>query len=117
MVTAVPVSAPGWPGLPVLLELRPVPIARRLLAGSSERSRQGTMGDMSPGARESCTLIRNARVEGQGLNSIVLGSNGMILAAPEGDVRTFDAAGRVVVPALVSPMPTSTVRSARGSRG
>jgi hypothetical protein len=34
MVTAAPVDAPGWPGLPVRLELRPVPIARRLPAGS-----------------------------------------------------------------------------------
>lgn len=34
VVTAAPVTAPGWPGLPLRLALRPAPIGRRLAAGS-----------------------------------------------------------------------------------
>jgi len=34
VVTAAPVTALGWPGLPLRLALRPAPIARRLAAGS-----------------------------------------------------------------------------------
>lgn len=34
VVTGAPVAAPGWPGLPLRFELRPVPIGHRLAAGS-----------------------------------------------------------------------------------
>jgi D-alanyl-D-alanine carboxypeptidase (penicillin-binding protein 5/6) len=45
MVTAAPVGVPGWPGLPVRLELRPVPIGRRLLAGSLVARLHAYVGD------------------------------------------------------------------------
>lgn len=47
-------------------------------------------------------VIENACVGGEGLRPLVLGG-GRILAEPEGEVRTFDAGGRVVVPALAEP--------------
>src|SRR5439155_16626877 len=62
-----------------------------------------TISSMSPGSGESCIVIENARIGGQGLGSIVLGSDGTVLPAAQGDVRTFDAGGRVVVPAFAEP--------------
>jgi hypothetical protein len=61
------------------------------------------MSGMSSGSGKSCIVIENARIGGKVLGSLVLGSDGTILPAPQGDVRTFDAGGRVVVPAFAEP--------------
>jgi cytosine deaminase len=61
------------------------------------------MSGMPSGSRESCIVIENARIGGEGLGSIVLGSDGTILPAAQGDVRTLDAGGRVIVPAFAEP--------------
>ena len=61
------------------------------------------MRGMSSGSSESCLVVGNARIGVEGLGSIVLGSDGTILAAAQGDVRTFNAGGRVVVPAFAEP--------------
>jgi cytosine deaminase len=47
--------------------------------------------------------VANASVGAEGRRAIVLGSAGVILSEPEGDVTTLDAGGRVVVAALAEP--------------
>ncbi len=48
-------------------------------------------------------MVVNGRVEAGTSSPIILGDSGRILAAPEGEVETHDAGGRVVVPTFAEP--------------
>lgn len=64
--------------------------------------RAGAVPGPNGDARRSL-VVANGAVEAGTSSPIILGGNGRILAIPEGEVETFDAGGRVVVPPFAEP--------------